>query len=57
MKSIWKSKSFLTGLVTIVTAITAGYGVPIPEEAIEGILSAIGILLIGKSVNKRLARE
>lgn len=57
MKSIWKSKSFLTGLVTIITAVTSGYGISIPAEAIEGILAVIGIVLVGKSVNKRIVRE
>jgi len=53
-KSIWKSKSFLTGIVTLVTAVATGYGVSIPPGTIEGILGVIGVILVGKSVNKRM---
>jgi hypothetical protein len=57
MKSIWKSKSFLAGLVSVVTAISAGYGIPIPPGVIEGIFGVIGTILIGKSVTKRMVKN
>lgn len=53
-KSVWKSKSFLTGLVTLITVIVTGYGIIIPPEVIEGIMAIVGIILVGKSVTKRM---
>lgn len=57
MKSIWKSKSFLTGLTTLIMAITAGYGVIIPPGVIEGLLAVVGTVLVGKSVTKRMVKN
>lgn len=55
-KSIWKSKSFLTGIGSIVTAISLKYGIDIPPVVIEGILAAIASVLIGKSFSKRTGK-
>ncbi|MDP7430400.1 MAG: hypothetical protein QGG97_02495 [Flavobacteriales bacterium] len=57
MKSIWKSRSFITGLSTLITAIVIGYGIDIPAGVLEGILGLMGIILVGKSVEKRLEGE
>jgi len=56
-KSIWKSKSFLTGLASLVTAIVVGYGIEVPAGVLEGVMGLIGIILVGKSVDKREVKE
>lgn len=57
MKSIWLSKSFLTGLGAIIIPIAMRYGVEITQEVIEGVFGLIGLILIGKSVDKRIIRK
>ncbi len=56
-KSVWKSKSFLTGVGALVTALTARYGILLEPVVIEGILSLISAILIGKSVSKRMGTK
>ena len=60
-KSIWKSKSFLTGLVGLAVTVVAGYGIDIPADVLvkvlEGILGLGGIVLVGKSASKRMTKE
>jgi len=57
MKSIWKSKSFLTGLGSVITAIALKYGVEITPEILEGLFGLIGLILVGKSATKRMSKE
>lgn len=57
MKSIWKSKSFLTGLGSIITAIAMNYGVEVTPEILEGLFGLVGLILVGKSATKRMSKE
>jgi hypothetical protein len=55
-KSIWKSKSFLTGIGTIIMAIALKYGIEITPTVMEGLLGLIASILVGKSVAKRIGQ-
>lgn len=56
-KSVWKSKSFIAGIVSVVTGIAMGFGIDIPAGTVEGIISIIGVILMGKSVAKRMPKK
>lgn len=53
-KSIWKSKSFLTGVSTLVMAIITGYDIKLPPGVMEAFLALVTLILVGKSAAKRM---
>ncbi len=55
MKSIWKSKSFITGVVMMVFDAISTYGIEIPVGISSHIIEIVAIFLIGKSAAKRMS--
>lgn len=44
-KPMVKSKSFWTGILTVATSAATVFGVPIPPEAVTGLLGLMGIFI------------
>jgi hypothetical protein len=44
-KKMIKSKTFWTGVITVVTSSLPLFGIPVPTEALTGLLGLMGIFL------------